>query len=570
MTLPSWKVGAIAGFAIGVADVVLSARQDASLGDLVFGTVTVTITIVTGLVVWAARPESRMGMLITAWGISGFLADTVGLLPDSRLLVTIGWPLFLLLSAVYAHMVLAYPTGRVVDRVDRVAVGIIYVAVVLWAVPLLTTLRPPDCAECSPRVPSLLFIGEISFLHTIGQAFSGLFIVLGAIFVGLIARRIRRASAGVRRTLWPLALAAGFGAASFIARSVSELFQFSSWQDPLVWVDRAAGVAVPVALAIGVLSTRRARGPVGRLVVELGSVGPGGVRAALAKAVGDPTLELALWLPDRSAWVDEEGREVVVAETPTRTVTLIGDDLAAIVHDPDLADQQALLEAAGSAVRLALENERLHAELRAQLEELRASRARIVRAGDDERRRLERDLHDGAQQRLLGLGLALQLIRARAPEDVTDALVAEAEDELREALRELRDLARGIHPAVLVDQGLDSAIKTLARRAPIPVHVTGTDGDRLPRHVETAAYFVVAEALANIARHSDAHQAEISVRHQNGTAIVEIHDDGRGGADADGSGLRGLADRVGSLDGTFAVVSPPGEGTLLIAEIPCE
>ena len=298
-------------------------------------------------------------------------------------------------------------------------------------------------------------------------------------------------------------------------------------------------------------------------------MGPGGARAALAKAVGDPTLELALWLPDRGAWVDEEGREVAVGETPTRSVTLIGTDLAAIVHDPDLADQQALLDAAGSAVRLALENERLHAELRAQLEELRASRARIVRAGDDERRRLERDLHDGAQQRLLGLGLALQLIRARVTQESTDDLVADAEEELREALRELRDLARGIHPAVLVDQGLDSAIKTLARRAPIPVHVTGTEGDRLPRHVETAAYFVVAEALANIARHADARRVEISVRQQNGTAIVAIRDDGKGGADSDGSGLQGLADRVGSLDGTFAVVSPPGQGTLLIAEFPC-
>ena len=569
MTQPSWKVGATAGFAIGVADVVLSARQDATLGDLVFGTVTVTITIATGLVVWAARPASRMGMLITAWGICGFLADTVGLLPDSRALVTIGWPLFLLLSAVYAHMVLAYPTGRIVDRIDRAAVWIIYGAVLLWAVPLLTTLRPPDCADCSPRVPSLLFIGEISFLHRIGQAFAGLFIVLGAIFVGLIARRIRRASPGVRRTLWPLALAGGFGAAQFIARSVSELFQLSSWQEPLVWVDRSSGIAVPIALAIGVLSTRRARGPVGRLVVELGSVAPGGVRAALAKAVGDPTLELALWLPDRNTWVDEEGCEVAVGETPTRAVTLIGDDLAAIVHDPDLADQQALLDAAGSAVRLALENERLHAELRAQLEALRASRARIVRAGDDERRRLERDLHDGAQQRLLGLGLALQLIRARVTEEATNDLVGEAEDELREALRELRDLARGIHPAVLVDQGLDSAIKTLARRAPIPVHVRGTEGDRLPRHVETAAYFVVAEALANIARHADARNAEISLRQHNGSAIVEIRDDGKGGADADGSGLQGLADRVGSLDGTFTVVSPPGQGTLLIAEFPC-
>jgi len=247
---------------------------------------------------------------------------------------------------------------------------------------------------------------------------------------------------------------------------------------------------------------------------------------------------------------------------------LIGPDLAAIVHDPDLADQGALLEAAGSAARLALENERLHAELRAQLGELRASRARIVRAGDDQRRRLERDLHDGAQQRLLGLGLALQLVRARVPEGEAADLVDEAETELREALRELRDLARGIHPAVLADQGLDSAIKTLAQRSAIPVHVDAVE-ERLPRNVETAAYFVVAEALTNIARHAAAHRVDISVERRNGSAVVEIRDDGSGGADAGGSGLQGLADRVGSLDGKLLVISPPGGGTRLIAEIPC-
>ena len=162
----------------------------------------------------------------------------------------------------------------------------------------------------------------------------------------------------------------------------------------------------------GVLVARRARGVVGDLVVDLGQAGPGGVRAALAKAIGDPTLELALWVPHRRAWVDEQGREVVLPSTPDRAVTLVGDELAAIIHDPVLLDQPALLEAAGSAARFALENERLQAELRAQLAELRESRARIVRAGDEERRRLERDLHDGAQQRLLGLGMGLQLLQS--------------------------------------------------------------------------------------------------------------------------------------------------------------
>jgi len=564
----SWRVGAAAALAVGVTDVSLFAHQGAPLSDLVIGTAVNAITITAGLVVWTSRPTSRMGLLITVWGICGFLADTPSLVPDSRVIATIGLPLILLPSAVYAHMVFAYPTGRIVDRVDRFAAGAIYAAAFLWSLPLLIWSDPTGCAECTPHVPSLLFIGQIKRLRLIGQGFSVIFIALGAIFVLLVLRRFRRAAPGVRRTLWPLALAAVFGGAQFIARSAADLFGFASWQETLLWLDRAAGVAVPVALAIGVLFTRRARGAVGNLVVELGHVQPGGVRDALAKAIGDPTLELALWLTDRNTWIDEHGREVEIANMPGRAVTFIGDELAAIVHDSDLADQQALLEAAGSAARLALENERLHAELRAQLEELRASRARIVRAGDDERRRLERDLHDGAQQRLLGVGLALQLVRSRVPTGEAAELVAEAEQELREALRELRNLARGIHPAVLVDQGLDSAIKTLARRSPVPAHVS-FDGERLPPHVETAAYFVVAEALANIAHHADAGHVDITVRRENGSAIVEIRDDGRGGADVAGSGLQGLADRVRSLDGRFSVHSPPGAGTSVTAEIPC-
>ena len=374
----SWQVGAAAALVVGLADVVLSAHQGAPFSDLVVGTAVNAVTISAGLVVWASRPTSRMGPLITAWGICGFLADTPGLVPDSRLVATVGLPLIILPSAVYAHMVLAYPTGRLVDRVDRTAVGVIYAAALLWAVPLLVGWDPRGCGGCTPRVQSLLFVGQINRLRLIGRGFSVLFIILGTVFVLLVLRRIWRAAPGVRRTLWPIGLAAVFGGAQFIARSAADLFGFASWQETLLWLDRAAGVAVPVALAIGVLFTRRARGAVGNLVVELGYVEPGGVRDALARAVGDPTLELALWLPDRSAWVDEQGHEIEIKETPARAVTLIGDDLAAIVHDPDLADQHALLEAAGSAARLALENERLHAALRAQLEELRASRVRLV------------------------------------------------------------------------------------------------------------------------------------------------------------------------------------------------
>ena len=226
---------------------------------------------------------------------------------------------------------------------------------------------------------------------------------------------------------------------------------------------------------------------------------PGQVRAALARAVGDPTLEVGLWLPDRQAWVDEQGEPLRLPPGEGRHATYIGERLAVVVHELDLVDQPALLEAAGSAARLALENARLQAELRAQLVELRESRARIVRAGDDERRRLERDLHDGAQQRLLALGMGLQILHAHV-DPAARELLADSENELHHALRELRELAHGIHPAALTDNGLADAVRTLAQRAPVPITIEiDEQAGRLPQHVETAAYFVVAEALANIA-----------------------------------------------------------------------
>jgi signal transduction histidine kinase len=214
----------------------------------------------------------------------------------------------------------------------------------------------------------------------------------------------------------------------------------------------------------------------------------------------------------------------------------------------------------------------LDAELRESLEELRASRARIVAAGDAARRRLERDLHDGAQSRLVALKLLLAAARnrARSGEGDVSGLLDDAIRELDTSIAELRELARGIHPALLSDRGLEPALQALASRAPVPVDVQAPDGDRLPGAVESAAYFVVSEALANIAKYAHATQATVTVRHAGPRVTVDVADDGIGGADAArGSGLRGLADRVAALDGTLSLDSPPGRGTRLHAEIPC-
>jgi signal transduction histidine kinase len=250
-----------------------------------------------------------------------------------------------------------------------------------------------------------------------------------------------------------------------------------------------------------------------------------------------------------------------------------GKEIAVLVHDPALLDEPGLVESVRATARLVLENERLAAQVRSQLVEVRASRARIVAAGDAERRRIERDLHDGAQQRLVALALQLRTAQRRLGDksdpDV-DLLLATAASELQEALTELRELARGVHPAILTEEGLAAAVESLTSRAPTPVVVDVCE-ERLPAPVEATAYFVVCEALTNIAKHADAANARISASRRNGSLVVEVQDDGVGGARVDGSsGLRGLIDRVEALGGRVTIDSPPGAGTRIEAEIPCE
>ena len=317
-------------------------------------------------------------------------------------------------------------------------------------------------------------------------------------------------------------------------------------------------------------------GAVGGLMARLAETpGPGRLSRELARALGDETLTLAFWLPERGRYVDSTGQEVALPAIGSgRTVTPVerdGERIAAIIHDASLTEETGLVDAVGSAAALALENERLDAELRARLEDLRASRARLVEAGMAERRRLERDLHDGAQQRLVSLALSLRLARNRVGPDPDGAVevLDGAAHELELALEELRELARGIHPAVLSDRGLDAALRTLAARAPLPVDLK-TDVNGVPDAVESAAYFVVSEALTNVAKYAHASSAVVHVEQAHGFVMVAVSDDGVGGADPSaGTGLRGLGDRLSALDGRLEVDSAPDRGTTVRARIPC-
>jgi signal transduction histidine kinase len=285
---------------------------------------------------------------------------------------------------------------------------------------------------------------------------------------------------------------------------------------------------------------------------------------------------VAYWAPTRDRFVDAAGEPMELPEDGAgQAVTLLernGVREAAIIHDAILLEEPGLIASVAGAMRLAVENDRLTAAVEAQLAEVRASRARIVAAGDAERQRIERDLHDGAQQRLVALTLALRLARTRLGEDADPAArisLEQASEEAKAALAELRELARGIHPQVLTEAGLHAAVETLAARSPARVSVDIDPDARFAPAVEAIAYFVVSESLANIAKHAEAGAVRVRAGWQDGVLTVEIADDGRGGADPrTGTGLRGLLDRVSAVDGTLEVVSPPGVGTRIVARIP--
>jgi signal transduction histidine kinase len=303
----------------------------------------------------------------------------------------------------------------------------------------------------------------------------------------------------------------------------------------------------------------------------------GELRDALARAVGDPSLELVYWLPEDQRFVDASGHIVTLPQPGSgRAVTKVerdGECVAAFVYDALVHDEQGgYVDAIGAAASLALENERLDAELRSKVEELRASRQRMLSIGLEERRRLERDLHDGAQQRLVSMALNMRLARARLREDPGSAedLLDGAAGELDAALEELRELARGIHPALLSERGLETALEMLARRAPVPVQLERVPDERLPEAVELVAYFVVAEALTNVAKYAAASRATVDINRMNGKLVVQVKDDGVGGADPDsGTGLRGLSDRLAVIEGRLEIDSHPGRGTTVTAKIPC-
>ncbi|MEA2535868.1 MAG: hypothetical protein QOF11_102 [Chloroflexota bacterium] len=535
-----------------------------------------------GQIAWARRPDNRIGPLLVltgfAWYVGTYQAsadETVGRLAYAFQ----GY-----YDGLLAWLVLAYPSGRLRWRSSRLVVGAFLGALVARTTFRLALYHPlASYGDLSDPATALRYVADTSLRNDVDSFFRLAIATIAVVVLVLVLVRFRSETAAGRRITGPILIGGLAVAAGIVAEFGSGLLVGATSADRLAWrylgefVTVVTATLVPVGFLVGLIRGRLARGSVAELVVQLGEAPEAPrLREILSRALGDPSLEVAYVVAGTSTYVDAAGRPMLLPATDSldRAVTRLesdGQPLAALIHDPAIGERPELVTSVAAAARLALENERLQAAVRAQLEDVRASRARIVEAGDAERRRVERDLHDGAQQRLVTLALALQMARAKATTADSSLLGAleRASAELDAALGELRELARGLHPAILVEEGLAAAIESLAERTPVPVQLQIAE-DRLPAPVEATAYFVVAEALANVVKYARATQVRITVDHRDGVLTVEATDDGMGGADAaKGSGLRGLDDRVAAAGGRFSVTSPPGGGTTLRAEIPC-
>jgi signal transduction histidine kinase len=529
----------------------------------------------TGLYTWARRPDNSLGSLMVATGFAWLVAGLGS--ADQPLLFSIASVLGSVWVVTTMHTLLAAPDGRL-SRVDRRTVTVAYLLVTVGILPLALFSAPSDyCDGCPDNV---FMIEDNDTVVTVwGTVVNLIGIVLIVLVVRSLVRRWRQATRAERRLYAPMY---GAGIALMIALIAQLGLQSAGSegdaQDAAFLVALIPFAMVPFLFLGAFVRTRFIQGgAVGALVARLGGAPTAGsVRDALADALDDQSLELHYWLPEAGRYVDASGRPSELPEDdPARAVSRIdrdGECIAVIVYDAALPEIREHVRTVGAAAALAIDNERLDAELRAKIDELRASRERMLRIGVEERRRLERNLHDGAQQRLVSMALNIRLARSKLNEDplTADKLLASAGDELDAALEELRELARGLHPAVLSDRGLGTALETLASRAPVPVELAALPEERLPEAVELAAYFVVAEALTNVAKYSHASHATVGVTRDNGRVTVEVADDGVGGADPDhGTGLRGLADRIAVLEGKLEIDSERGRGTTIRARIPC-
>jgi signal transduction histidine kinase len=478
-----------------------------------------------GAVAWTRRPRAGAGPLMLLSGVAWFAGDLW-----SALLYAHRGPL--------VHLLLTYPSGRVSSRATRALIAATYADGLI-----------PDVARSEWVTLALM----------------------GAVTLTAIARR--SAVGGVERRARATALAGAALLSAVLGLTALARLLDAGTGTAAVWALYGAVVAIAFGLTADLLWGRWGRAALTGFVIDLGDRHePQALRAALARTLGDPGLELAYRIDGRAGWVDEAGRpaQLPAGDGDGRRVTLIdegGTPVAALVHDPAALSDPALVSSVAAATSLAIANVRLQADVAGHVRDVASSRRRLVEAGDEERRRLGEQLAKGPQARLAAVGAGLEQLAKRAGGDAGETL-RRLSDEVAASGVQLQEFAQGIRPRALTDGGLRPALTELAELSSVPVAVDVPAQRFAPAH-ELVAYFLCSEALANVTKHAAASRARISARASQGRLQVVVADDGVGGADVQrGSGLQGLADRVEALGGELRVESPPASGTRVEAILP--
>lgn len=535
--------------------------------------------LASGLVAWRRRPHNRVGILMLATGFSIWvtvLADA-----PTSFLAAVGAITATLPLALTLHLILAFPSGRVQGRLARVLVGMGYLASTLLHLPLVligtgpaAVWRPADGASV---------VAVAGWLQTAVGVSS---VLAAAVLVAVRAVRsdpLERRQLGPMvwyRVLLPVVIAVGA-----LAGRVGE----PSWVAGLVALQFLGLLGLPVVFLVGLLLGSFGRaGEVDELVIRIGATTPqpGELTDAVASALGDPEALVVYARSDVHGYVDEAGRPVGMEPARGRRLHPVrynGRVVGGIVHREDLVADHALMEVLGGIVAMGIDGQRSAAEQRALLADLRereadlhASRRRLLQAEDTERRRISRDLHDGAQQHIVLLGLNARRLSRSATDPAVAGAAAGIADGMTGLLADFRDLIAGIMPAPLLDRGLVPAVELLAARMPLPTSVEAEPlPERLPAETESTVYFAVSEALTNVVKHAGATTVRVRFARLGDDATghrlaVTVADDGTGGADpAGGTGLRGLVDRLAALGGTLRVESSAGAGSVVRVVVPC-
>jgi signal transduction histidine kinase len=562
-----WLIG-LAGLAVGVfAELDAHANGLWSTERVVIDFVVAFAVLAAGIASWQARPESLAGPLLTV-GAGVWFLGVFGYSNDMALVDLVGFPLQGWFDVLLIVLLVLLPTSPQARRLGFAAVVGVAASHLLLSLDRLL-LRPPlDPSSCFCIPNRILPITDPTPYQTVDDVARFAEVAFAVLAVGVLGYRFVRATPVARRVTG-LVLAAGIAACGVIAyhRVLTRLDTSISRQtgDAMYIALALVRAGVPIAIMVALLRARRARGRAASVVLALSGGGLPAAGPALQRALADPGVRLLRWLPDDHVYIDADGLPVAAPERGFTVLERDGERLGALVHDAALTEEPEVLEVVAAAAALALHNERLADEVRAQLDEVSASRQRIAEAAEVERARIERDLHDGAQQRLIALSMrARSLERAATNPDLAARARALAEG-LGDALREVRELAHGIRPPMLAELGLGAALDELATRTPLDVALDVELPSELPDPVAATAYFAASEAVANALKHAHAKRLRITARAGNGMLMVRVADDGVGGVSAAPAALR---DRVAALHGNVTVHSPAGSGTEVVVSLP--